>query len=162
MTDPAQRPAPQSAAPLVAAGADRFGLQRGLGISTIAFKVTPQDSAGLLILENTFHAKGGPARHLHHAQDEWFYAVEGAFLIEVGDARMTLHPGDSVLAPRGVPHVWASVGEQGGRILVAFQPAGKMEDFFRVVTAADAMPPQDPDLWRTHGMELLGPPLAVE
>ncbi len=162
MTDPAQRPAPQSAAPLVAAGADRFGLQRGLGISTIAFKVTPQDSAGLLILENTFHAKGGPARHLHHAQDEWFYAVEGAFLIEVGDARMTLHPGDSVLAPRGVPHVWASVGEQGGRILVAFQPAGKMEDFFRVATAADAMPPQDPDLWRAHGMELLGPPLAVE
>ncbi len=162
MTDPAQTPAPQPAALLVAAGADRFGLQRGLGISTIAFKVTPQDSAGLLILENTFHAKGGPARHLHHAQDEWFYAVEGAFLIEVGDARMTLHPGDSVLAPRGVPHVWASVGEQGGRILVAFQPAGQMEDFFRVVTAADAMPPQDPDLWRAHGMELLGPPLAVE
>jgi len=129
MTDPAQTPAPQPAAPLVAAGADRFGLQRGLGISTIAFKVTPQDSAGLLILENTFHAKGGPARHLHHAQDEWFYAVEGAFLIEVGDARMTLHPGDSVLAPRGVPHVWASVGEQGGRTLVAFQPAGQMEAF---------------------------------
>jgi hypothetical protein len=36
-----------------------------------------------------------------------------------------------------------------------------MEAFFRVVTAADAMPPQDPDLWRAHGMELLGPPLAV-
>ncbi len=161
MTDPAQTPAPQPAALLVAAGADRFGLQRGLGISTIAFKVTPQDSAGLLILENTFHAKGGPARHLHYAQDEWFYAVEGTFLIEVGDDRMTLHPGDALLAPRGVPHVWASVGEQGGRILVAFQPAGQMEAFFRVVTAADAMPPQDPDLWRAHGMELLGPPLAI-
>jgi hypothetical protein len=37
-----------------------------------------------------------------------------------------------------------------------------MEAFFRVVTAADAMPPRDPDLWRAHGMELLGPPLAVE
>ncbi len=162
MTDLAQTPAPQPASLFVAVGADRFGVQRGLGISTITFKVTPQDSAGLLILENTFHAKGGPARHLHHAQDEWFYAVEGAFLIEVGDARMTLHPGDSVLAPRGVPHVWASVGEQGGRILVTFQPAGQMEAFFRVVTAADAMPPQDPDLWRAHGMELLGPPLAIE
>ncbi len=162
MTDPAQTPAPQPTALLVAAGADRFGLQRGLGISAIAFKVAPQDSDGLLILENTFHAKGGPARHLHYEQDEWFYAVEGAFLIEVGDDRMMLHPGDALLAPRGVPHVWASVGEQGGRILVAFQPAGQMEAFFRVVTAADAMPPQDPDLWRAHGMELLGPPLAVE
>lgn len=162
MTDPAQTPAPRPAALLVAAGADRFGLQRGLGISAIAFKVTPQDSDGLLILENTFHAKGGPARHLHYAQDEWFYAVEGAFLFEVGDDRMTLHPGDALLAPRGVPHVWASVGDQGGRILVAFQPAGRMEAFFRAVTAADAMPPQDSDLWRAHGMELLGPPLAVE
>ena len=47
----------------VAAGADRFGEHRPLGISEIAFKVTPQDSGGLLILENTFHAKGGPAYH---------------------------------------------------------------------------------------------------
>ena len=162
MTDPAQTPAPQPAALLVAAGADRFGVQRGLGISTIAFKVTPQDSDGLLILENTFHAKGGPPRHLHYEQDEWFYAVEGTFLIEVGDDRMTLRPGDALLAPRGVPHVWASVGDQGGRILIAFLPAGQMEAFFRVVTAADAMPPQDPELLRAHGMELLGPPLAVE
>ncbi len=49
----------------VAAGEDRFGEQRGLGVSTIAFKVIPQDSSGLFILENTFHARGGPARHLH-------------------------------------------------------------------------------------------------
>ena len=72
--------------------------------------------------------------------------MEGAFLFEVGDDRMTLRPGDALPAPRGAPHVWASVGERGGRILVAFQPAGQMEAFFRVVTAADAMPPQDPDL----------------
>jgi hypothetical protein len=30
------------------------------------------------------------------------------------------------------------------------------------VTKANAMPPQDPALWRAHGMELLGLPLAVE
>ena len=55
----------------VAAGEDRFGEHRGLGISTIDFKVSPQDEGGLLYLENTFHAKGGPARHLHYNQDEW-------------------------------------------------------------------------------------------
>jgi len=147
---------------LVAAGDDRFAEQRGLGISTIAFKVTPQDSSGLLMLENTFHATGGPPRHLHHDQEEWFYALEGEFLLEVGDERMRLWPGDSVLAPRQVPHVWASVGAQGGRILIAFQPAGRMEAFFRAVTAANAMPPQDPALWRAHGMEVLGPPLVVD
>jgi len=145
----------------VAAGEDRFGEQRGLGVSAIQFKVSPQDSNGILIIENTFRAKGGPARHLHHDQDEWFYAVEGEFIVEVGQERISLNPGDSLLAPRQVPHVWAYVGDIRGRMLIAFMPAGKMEAFFREVTKANAMPPQDPELWRTHGMELLGPPLAV-
>ena len=145
----------------LAAGAGRFGEQRGLGISVIAFKVVPQESSGLLVLENTFHAPGGPARHLHYDQDEWFYALEGEFIVEVGAQRFTLQPGDSLLAPRQVPHVWAYVGDTRGRMLIAFMPAGKMEAFFREVTKANAMPPQDPALWRAHGMELLGPPLAV-
>jgi quercetin dioxygenase-like cupin family protein len=146
----------------VAAGADGFGEQRGLGISTIAFKVTTPNPNGLFILENTFLAKGGPARHLHYDQDEWFYILEGAFQFEVGAERFHLQAGESLLAPRQVPHVWAFVGDERGRILVAFMPAGKMEAFFRVVTKANAMPPQDPGLWRAHGMELLGPPLPVE
>jgi len=145
----------------VAAGEDRFGVHRGLGISTIAFKVVPQDSSGLLILENTFHAKGGPARHLHHAQDEWFYVLEGEFIIEVGTETFTLQPGDSLLAPRKLPHVWACVSDGRGRILITFQPAGDMEAFFREVTKANAMPPQNPELWRAHGMELIGPPLLL-
>src|SRR5512136_3170062 len=94
----------------VAAGEDRFGEQRGLGISTISFKVTPSDSSGLFILENTFRAKGGPARHLHYDQDEWFYAVEGEFIFEVGSEGFGLKPGDSLLAPRKVLHVWAYMG----------------------------------------------------
>ena len=146
----------------VAAGEDRFGEYRGLGISSIDFKVSTQDSSGLFILENTFRAKGGPPRHLHYDQDEWFYALEGEFILEVGHLRTKLNPGDALLAPRKVPHVWAYVGEARGRLLIAFMPAGKMEAFFREVTKANAMPPQDPGLWRAHGMELLGPPLPVD
>ena len=147
----------------VASGQDRFGEQRGLGVSSIAFKVTPHDSGGeLLILENTFHARGGPARHLHYDQDEWFCALEGEFIAEVGQERFRLMPGDSLLAPRRVPHVWAHVGDSRGRMLIVFRPAGQMEAFFRKVTQANAMPPQDPELWRAHGMELLGPPLSLD
>jgi mannose-6-phosphate isomerase-like protein (cupin superfamily) len=153
---------PSAHAQRLAAGEDRFGEQRGLGISSIDFKVVPQDSTGLFVLENTFHQKGGPARHLHYDQDEWFYALEGEFLFEVGPDQFRLKPGDSLLAPRRVPHVWAYVGDARGRILVTFMPAGKMESFFREVTKANAMPPQDPALWRAHGMELLGPPLRVD
>jgi quercetin dioxygenase-like cupin family protein len=146
----------------VLAGEDRFGEQRELGISAITFKVSTQDSRDLLIIENTFHAKGGPARHLHYDQDEWFYPIEGEFIFEVGSEKFGLKPGDSLLAPRPVPHVWAHVGDARGRIVIAFTPAGQMEAFFREVTKANAMPPQNPELWRAHGMELLGPPLPVE
>jgi quercetin dioxygenase-like cupin family protein len=154
----------QSSAPSVfrvLANEDQFGERRGLGVSTITFKVTPKDNNGIFIIENTFHEKGGPAKHLHHDQDEWFYAVEGEFLLEVGQEQFRLKPGDSALAPRKIPHVWAYTGGSRGKMLIAFMPAGKMEAFFREVTKANAMPPQDPELWRSHGMELLGPPLKV-
>lgn len=146
---------------IVLADKDRFGEHRGLGISLITFKVTPQDGNNALVIENTFHTKGGPARHLHHHQEEWFYVVEGEFAFEVGSEKFTLKPGDSMLAPRAIPHVWACASAAGGRILISFMPAGKMEAFFREVTKANAMPPQDPALWRAHDMELLGPPLPV-
>jgi len=154
----------QSSAPSmlrVLANEDQFGEHRGFGVSAITFKVTPKDNNAIFIIENTFHEKGGPAKHLHYDQDEWFYAVEGEFLLEVGQEQFRLKPGDSVLAPRKIPHVWAYTGSSRGRMLIAFMPAGKMEAFFREVTKANAMPPQDPELWRAHGMELLGPPLKV-
>jgi mannose-6-phosphate isomerase-like protein (cupin superfamily) len=152
---------PNTSPLVVAAGTDKFGEHRGLGVSVIEFKAVPQNSEGLLILENRFHAKGGPARHLHFDQDEWFYVLEGTFIIEVGQERSELRPGDSLLAPLKIPHVWAHVGDTVGRMLVTFMPAGMMEAFFREVTKANAMPPQDPALWRAHGMELVGPPLAI-
>jgi quercetin dioxygenase-like cupin family protein len=142
---------------VVKAGEDLSGERHGLGVSTIAFKATTPE---LLVLENVFHAPGGPPRHLHLEQDEWFYALEGEFFVEVGDARHVLRPGDSVLGPRRVPHVWACTGR--GRLLVAFTPAGAMEAFFREVTKADAMPSQDPAVWAAHGMEVVGPPLSFE
>lgn len=161
MTDPLHTAADPQTALKVAAGEDRFGEHRGLGVSAVTFKVCPPGGSGVLILENSFHDKGGPPRHLHHDQDEWFYAVEGEFVVEVGQERFILKPGDSLLAPRRVPHVWAHVGERNGRMLIAFMPAGKMEAFFREVTRANAMPAQDPALWRAHGMDVVGPPLPV-
>lgn len=150
----------------VAAGQDRFGEQRGLGIQSIDFKVTTQDSEGLFIAELTFHTKGGPPRHLHYEQDEWFYVLEGAFVFEVGPEssveRLRLTAGDSLVAPRRVPHVWASVGESPGRILAAVTPAGKLEAFFRETGKANVPAPPDPELWRAYGMEWLGPPLPIE
>ncbi len=146
----------------VRAGEDREGVHKTLGISTIDFKVTSADTGGaLLAIENTNRGKGGPAKHLHVAQDELFCVSEGEYVIVIGDRRFELGTGDTILAPRGVPHVWAYVGNSIGRMLITFTPPGSMEAFFRIVSKGNAMPVQDPALWRAHGMELLGPPLPV-
>ncbi len=150
-----------SAAAFVPAGQDIYGQRWGLGVSTMAFKVAGQGEQGLFVLENTFHAQGGPARHLHYAQDEWFYVLEGEFIVEVGGEQFRLRPGDSVLAPRRVPHAPAHVGDAVGRLLVTFSPAGQMEAFFRLVTPENRMPVPDPALWRAYGMEVTGPPIEI-
>lgn len=138
----------------VARGEDRFGERRSVGIGTLTFKVSTADSGGaLLVLEIAHHAKGGPARHLHHHQDEWFH------VIEIGGERFRLGPGDSAFGPRGVPHGWAHVGNGAGRIAFAVAPAGRLEEFFREITKADAPAPQDPAFWPSYDLALAGPPL---
>lgn len=154
--------ADRRAAQFIPSGHDRFSQQRGMGITTLSYKVSSQDSAGdLFIIEQTMLAKGGPPRHLHFEQDEWFYAIEGQFIVEVAESRFTINPGDSIFAPRNIPHVWAYVGDPIGKILIAFSPAGKMEAFFNETTKANAMPSQSPELWLAHGMQVLGPPLKI-
>jgi len=143
-------------------GEDRFGEHHSLGTSTIDVKLSSKDTGGaVLVIEHLSREVGGPARHLHHGQDEWFHALEGEFVVEVGGERFHLSPGDSVLAPREVPHVWAHVAGHPGRLLIAFVPAGKMEGFFAEAGKTHAMPVQDPALWQRFGMELVGPPLTV-
>jgi len=150
----------------VPAGQDRFQKRRNvLGGLSIDFKVSSQDTdGGLFLIEHTDSHKGGPPRHIHHEQEEWFYVLEGAYVLEVGDERYALEPGDSVLAPRKVPHVWAHLGEGQGRLIIAFQPAGLMEAFLSALSKVEGSPPPEAlrTLFQDHGMEIVGPPLPTE
>ena len=150
----------------IPAGGDRFQEPRKVfGSRVIDFKVSSLDTNGdLFIIELTDDRKGGPPRHLHHEQEEWFYVIEGEYIIEVGDERYRLGPGDSVLTPRKVPHAWAHVGEGMGKQLIVFQPAGKMEAFFGELSKVAGVPQREElgRLFSSHGMEMTGPPLPVE
>jgi mannose-6-phosphate isomerase-like protein (cupin superfamily) len=150
----------------VPAGADRFrGKREVFGSRVIDFKVSALDTnGGLSVSELIDVEKGGPSRHLHHEQEEWFYVVESEYIIEVGEERYELGPGDSVLAPREVAHVWAHVGEGRGRLIVALQPAGQIEAFFDELARLGSSPRRE-DLqraFRSHGLEYVGPPLSIE
>ena len=128
-------------------------------------KVSLKDSNGeLLIYDTRREEKGGPALHLHHNQDEWFYVISGEFVIRVGEDTFNLKPGDSAFAPRKVPHAFAKISDGPAQMLVLFQPAGSMEDFFHQMAKLGKGVPKDQEkklkeLWHTHGMEIVGPPL---
>jgi quercetin dioxygenase-like cupin family protein len=151
-------------AALVPGGEDRQGEHHSIGISTTDFKVLTQDSGGaLFIFEHTNHKKGGPPRHLHHNEDEWFYVLEGAYIVEVGSERFQLRAGDSILAPRELPHAWAFAGDTSGKVLIAFAPANKMEAFFRENAKhfSGGNDANEAEIYRAYGMELVGPPLSI-
>jgi mannose-6-phosphate isomerase-like protein (cupin superfamily) len=150
----------------VRAGKDRhnnpFTRQPG---DIIFNKVSNSDTDGdLYIFDTTRILEGGPPLHYHYSQDEWWYVISGEFLIRVGDETFHAKPGDSVFGPRGIPHTFAKIGEGEAKIILLFQPAGKMEDFFKAVNEGkvDKMSEDEKNKFRmAHGFEHIGPPLAI-
>jgi mannose-6-phosphate isomerase-like protein (cupin superfamily) len=149
----------------VGANTDRHGEELQLMGGRFDLKVSAKDTGGgFCLYDTTRQSKGGPALHLHYAQDEWFYVIRGEFVVQVGEDTVRLRPGDSALAPRKIPHAFAKVSEDEGQMLVMFQPAGRMEDFFREMAKLGPGIPRNQErdlkeLWARYGMELVGPPL---
>jgi DNA-binding transcriptional MerR regulator len=153
----------------VAAGKDRFDEQIKLGGEPNDCKVSAQDTDGAMCVFE-FTGSGGGPRHLHHDQDEWIYVIDGEMQFDVGDQRFRVGAGESVFLPRKVPHVWACVSGKPGKIINVYQPAGKMEEFFRELGRYNGKPyvhealsfDEFCRLFHDHGMDVLGPPLLGE
>ena len=108
--------------------------------------------------------KGGPPLHMHFNQDEVFYVVQGEFIIQVGEDKFQMNEGDTLLAPRQIPHTFSKVGDKQGKLLTIFQPSGKMEDFINRLNAFKEMPKPDEfaKLFEEHDMKIVGPPLEIK
>ncbi|HEV2272518.1 MAG TPA: cupin domain-containing protein [Acidobacteriaceae bacterium] len=75
---------------------------------------------------------------------------------QVGEQRVHLHAGESVVGPRRVPHTFSSVGTKPSRMIIAFCPAGKMEEYFRDAEIAGAHA-NDAEFLRRYELERVGP-----
>lgn len=145
--------------------ADTHFTMRGVTSNTLDVKVSGADTAGrMAVLEQLGHSpNGGPPLHVHPDQDEVFHALDGSYRFLVGGEHFVLEPGDTILAPRGVPHAFLQL-TQTARLLLVYQPAGGIEDFFRA-TAAWTSPPAPEEVARVfaaHGMQVVGPPLRPD
>ena len=131
---------------------------------TFYTKVATKDTDGdIYVFESSRIKEGGPSYHLHFDQDEWWYVVSGQFLIKVGDETYQAKAGDSVFGPRQVPHSFAKVGDGEGRLLMFYQPAGKMEEMFRKISEGytKGFTEAQQDKFREeHGIKRVGPAIT--
>lgn len=133
---------------------------------TFYTKVSTKDTDGdMFVFESTRIKNGGPPLHYHYTQDEWFYILEGDFLFKIGDVTFTLKAGGSAFGPRMVPHAFAKTNDGVAKMLIIFQPAGKMEIHFKEVSQGLYTKLSDEEKYtirQQHGFEVVGPALTHE
>ena len=151
----------------IEAGKARFGdsfQMRGVTHNLLDLKVSSKDTEGNLsvFVQKGFTPNDGPPLHVHSNQDEMFFVVGGEYYFRCGEEEYYIKAGDLIFLPKGVPHAFIQLSEYG-KMLVQYQPAGKMEDFFKK-TAMWTEPPSTEEinaLFEEHGMNVVGPPLKL-
>jgi len=121
----------------------------GLGVH---FKVWgEQTGGGISIVEHPMEPGRLVPPHVHHAEDELSFVLEGTFGVRIGDQVAEAGPGSYVFKPRGIPHTFWNAGPQPARLIEIIQPAGFEHFFERLSEAArTAASPEEFDAARTR------------
>lgn len=148
----------------VPSGKDRFESNQMMiwGLLPLSIKLSGSDTNGeILLFEHRNILRAGPPRHIHFHQDEWFYVIHGTFKFELGDTLFHLAAGDTLFAPRQIPHGWTHVGDIPGTLLTMVSPVGDFEKFILDTTRHATLPKEEEvaKAFTDHGMKIVGPPL---
>lgn len=113
-----------------------------------------------------------PPLHVHYGEDEIFHILDGEMEFDIDGAITVAQPGDTLCAPRGVPHRFRVTSKKGARYLTITR--GGFEELVR----SFGRTPQGPGLPRheaptpamrtalvsacfANGINVIGPPLAA-
>jgi quercetin dioxygenase-like cupin family protein len=139
----------------------------------ITVRVASADGAdGMTVLEHQVPFGDSPPMHIHHNEDEIFHMISGEIRLLVGGQEMWLRAGETLRAPKGVPHSFIVTSQEGARWLTVTCHG----DFERMVRALsrpaeyDGLPPASgaptpaqaaalAAACLAHKAELVGPPL---
>lgn len=125
-----------------------------------SFKTTKDDTGGAhALLEMAVNPGSGTPPHVHLAEDEMFYVLEGQLTLSVGVQQLLAGPGSFVAAPKGVLHRWANETDQVVRALVFLVPAGFEQFLMRIgepVSDACPTPPPLTQAMIDHALSIAG------
>ena len=127
---------------------------------------------GLSVLEHQAPPGDSPPLHVHRSEDETFYVLDGELLLKIGETQMAARPGDTLRAPKGVPHTYRVESAAGARWLTIMVGHG-FESFVRSLgrqaehggLPARSGPPTHHEVQSLaaqatrYGIDLVGPPL---
>jgi len=99
------------------------------------------------LTEATSPAGATVGPHAHDTAVECFYVAEGSYLITVSGTKHEITPGGFALVPRGAPHQFEVTGDQAGRAVVMFAPAG-FESVFGKMPEIFGTPGEPGPLWQ--------------
>jgi quercetin dioxygenase-like cupin family protein len=117
-----------------------------LGVLTQVKASGEQTRGAYGLVEQVLPAGFASPWHLHHAEDETFYVIEGRMTILCGEARIAAKPGTWAFGPRNIPHGFRVEGNAPARLLLLTTPSG-FEHFILEMSekATDpATPPSTP------------------
>jgi mannose-6-phosphate isomerase-like protein (cupin superfamily) len=126
---------------------------------------------GITVMEQWAPRGDSPPLHVHDTEDEVFHVVEGMLRVVLDGRELELGAGETVLAPKGVPHTYRVESETAHWLVVT--TGGDFERFVRALSRPaetdglpQAQPPTEAEVAelaataRAHGIQLVGPPLA--
>jgi quercetin dioxygenase-like cupin family protein len=123
----------------------RFYFDVGLG----SVCLSGADTGGAYCLLEVNLAPGiGVPRHTHTREDETYYVTSGELEVIVGEQIFVLKAGDSLMAPRDIPHQLRNSGSTTNHYLLVFSPSGFEEFVMATALPApdDAVAPTEPQL----------------
>lgn len=121
----------------------RYYFDVGLGAVCLSGK----DTGGAYCLIDVSLAPGmGVLRHTHTREDEAYFVLAGELEVEVGEKIFVLRTGDTLLAPRDIPHQLRNSGNVENHYLLLFSPSGFEEFVMATAVPAphDAVAPTEP------------------
>lgn len=133
-------------------------LSHSLVSSPLADAILAPDGSDLVLVEWT-DGEGGTEppmslapRHVHHADDEAFYVLEGSLAFDLDGDTVTVDAGGAVMIPRGTPHTWWNPSPLPCRYLILM--TRRVHELVAALHAPDRTRSFD-EVFRDHESELL-------
>jgi quercetin dioxygenase-like cupin family protein len=128
------------------------------------YKATKEDTQGAYSLLEVTVMGDGPPQHIHKAEEEAFYVLEGEVNIQIGDQTIRGMAGSFVLIPRGTVHTFGNAGSTPAKLLVLLSPPGFEQYFIEIVGDEEidtaTFIERGLAVAQKYNLEIVGPPLG--